>query len=231
MATWNESKPADSDQISQGAGEIRQLKVDIRERMDNEHVWSATGDNTDGKHLEGSARITTDTVAPTNVDDGRLFYDTANKLLKVANGSAFNNMDVDATQVLNILGYKFASAAGPQAVTATYANFVSTTINKKEASSILVVLGKLTTITGGSTSHECVLAVDGSSVYDSYAVTSTLSNYSDRMPATIFTVVTGAAAGSHTVGLQVRYKAGTANPGYVEFGSLLVLELRNPFTL
>lgn len=50
MATWDETSPAGSDLISEGDDEIRQLKTDIRERMDNEHVWTATGDNTEGTH-------------------------------------------------------------------------------------------------------------------------------------------------------------------------------------
>ena len=50
MADWNENSPSGTDLLSGGDDAIRQLKTDIRERMDNEHVWTATGDSTEGTH-------------------------------------------------------------------------------------------------------------------------------------------------------------------------------------
>src|SRR5258708_1635646 len=44
-----EALPADNENISPGAGEIRNLKRDIREREMVDHSW--TGDVNDGKHL------------------------------------------------------------------------------------------------------------------------------------------------------------------------------------
>ena len=49
--TWNasyEAVPADSDNASEGAQRIRQLKVDIKERLQVDHSWA--GDADDGAH-------------------------------------------------------------------------------------------------------------------------------------------------------------------------------------
>lgn len=227
MAAWDETKPAGTDAISAGDDSIRTLKTDIRERMDNEHSWTATGDNTEAKHSEGSARITTDTSAPANVDDGRLYYDTTNKLLKFANGSAFANLDMDAAQVLAILGYKFVTAAGPQVLTASYADFVSTTITKKETSSVLVVFGKFNTTTVTQSAVYGQLLVDGSTITDSIVIQGRDFGVGNLGVST-FTLVSGVTLGSRAIKLQVKTDGGT---GSAITGSLMIFELRNPFTL
>jgi hypothetical protein len=54
---WNtfEGKPADTDNISLGAGEIRYLKTDIRERMVVDHVWNVST-TADGAHLKATLK-------------------------------------------------------------------------------------------------------------------------------------------------------------------------------
>lgn len=66
MVTWNttfESEPADGDDISAGAGEIRDLRVGVRERADEEHSWGPGADDNDGRHLPGSGVAFTRTGA------------------------------------------------------------------------------------------------------------------------------------------------------------------------
>jgi len=83
---WDETKPADSDNISAGASEIRELKVATRKRIEREHEDLGASD-TGGEHLEGSARAyvnttgTQPTLRPDGVtsigsdDEGRLYID------------------------------------------------------------------------------------------------------------------------------------------------------------
>jgi hypothetical protein len=49
---WNatfEGRPSDTENINLGAGRIRNLKVDISQRMQIDHQWA--GNAFDGKHL------------------------------------------------------------------------------------------------------------------------------------------------------------------------------------
>lgn len=51
--TWNaayEAQPADTEDLDQGAGRIRNLKVDIKERLEVDHSW--VGDADDGEHTK-----------------------------------------------------------------------------------------------------------------------------------------------------------------------------------
>ena len=53
--TWDaafEALPADSENISQGADRIRDLKLAVRERMEHDHYWDEAGTDADhGEHL------------------------------------------------------------------------------------------------------------------------------------------------------------------------------------
>ncbi len=48
--TWNENDPLTSDEAKYGAQEIRELKVDVRERMTVEHDWSTGTTDPAGMH-------------------------------------------------------------------------------------------------------------------------------------------------------------------------------------
>lgn len=49
--TWDETSPADNDNISDGALEIRNFKEDVNERLSDDHEWGNTGTtNNDGMH-------------------------------------------------------------------------------------------------------------------------------------------------------------------------------------
>lgn len=91
-----EASPAGSDNPSQGDERIREVKVDYRIRLGKEHKMYTTGSDgteaADGWHKAGSAMIYVAASAPTtrpdgstalsSADDGRLWYDTANAILK-----------------------------------------------------------------------------------------------------------------------------------------------------
>lgn len=111
-ATWNssyEASPADTDAISQGAGKIRNLKRDLRERMANDHYWSGT--SADGQHYtvtfyapsladpdpgENKGALYTKDVD----DKAELFWeDEDDNVLQITSGGEFDGdaMDIDFT--------------------------------------------------------------------------------------------------------------------------------------
>jgi len=51
--SWDETTPTDTDLISNGDDEIRNLKVAIRERMDVEHVFTTGNEANVGEHASG----------------------------------------------------------------------------------------------------------------------------------------------------------------------------------
>jgi len=65
--TWNaafEASPANSDAASQGAGKIRNLKTDIRERVAKDHYMDVAGTDADhGEHVKCTLRATSDPTA------------------------------------------------------------------------------------------------------------------------------------------------------------------------
>lgn len=94
LAQWSaayETEPADSDAISDGAGEIRDVKAKVRARIGAEHDFDtiSTGNSGDetGRHLEGAARAFFESSAPSqlngqdadssqSLDDGRIWFDS-----------------------------------------------------------------------------------------------------------------------------------------------------------
>jgi len=62
---WNEASPAGTDLISNGDNEIRQMKLDIRERMQNDHYWNVSKEM-DGHHNSILQRLGPDAVAFTS---------------------------------------------------------------------------------------------------------------------------------------------------------------------
>ena len=47
--SWDETKPAGTSLISSGDDTIREISVDIRQRMEIDHLWNTSLDH-DGKH-------------------------------------------------------------------------------------------------------------------------------------------------------------------------------------
>jgi hypothetical protein len=73
--TWDptfKNAPADINNLSEGAAEIRTTRKAVEERMLLEHVWGAGSANTEGNHAVGSARgyyVTDPDTVPTQVGD------------------------------------------------------------------------------------------------------------------------------------------------------------------
>lgn len=64
--TWNaayEAGPADSQALSQGAARIRELKTDIRERLDLDHIMD-DDDTNDGRHRLVTLLVQSDPTVP-----------------------------------------------------------------------------------------------------------------------------------------------------------------------
>ena len=65
----NEATPAGTDSASGGAAQFRDLKRDIRQRMELQHYWNdaLTGDQEDGKHINitiGGTGVTANVLVP-----------------------------------------------------------------------------------------------------------------------------------------------------------------------
>lgn len=72
--TWDasyEASPADNDQVSEGALRIRNLKRDIRQRMEIDHDWDDTTDA--GKHLKVTFRDPLGAKPTAVADEGYLY--------------------------------------------------------------------------------------------------------------------------------------------------------------
>ena len=94
---WEPLVPANTDQISTGAEDIRDLKGQIAAREANEHVaWAGAG--VGGEHKEGSAMVyyaASDAVlvrpdgatSLSSVDQGRIRFNSDDQLISVYSGS------------------------------------------------------------------------------------------------------------------------------------------------
>lgn len=74
--TWNaayEADPADTDQASGGALDIRSSKTDIRERLEKDHYFDIAGTDADhGEHKKVTLRV--QAADPSNVADKGFLY-------------------------------------------------------------------------------------------------------------------------------------------------------------
>lgn len=66
---WNENDPADTDLASQLGDDIRDFKLQVRERVDVEHFFPITDNPTTGFHRQGSARPFYQATPPANNPD------------------------------------------------------------------------------------------------------------------------------------------------------------------
>lgn len=97
-ADWDTAAPANTDLRSNGALEIRDLRLGTAIRVDKEHIDLA-GTSAGGQHVAGSAVAYVQSAAPTTqpdgtslastADDGRLWIDTDDDRLYYWTGSAF----------------------------------------------------------------------------------------------------------------------------------------------
>lgn len=122
--TWDgnfETKPADNENINLGALRIRNLKLDIRERMSVDHSWD--GDANDGKHYHVTLRP--GGVPTLDAGDGvmfsasiagntELFYkDSSGNVMQLTSGGAFNVVNLSVAGVLTIGGGGSLLSTGP----------------------------------------------------------------------------------------------------------------------
>jgi len=97
---WNENDPADTDLASLLGDDIRDLKLQVRERVDLEHFFPLADDPTTGFHRQGSARPFFQGVAPANNPDapGALWFNTnVNDLLR-DNGATWISLGLGTPQ-------------------------------------------------------------------------------------------------------------------------------------
>ena len=117
---WEETKPVGTDSLKQGDNDIREKWVDLRERLEIGHVFNVDTTH-DGKHLEGSAKITaglsTDTKPTADATyEGGMFYETDTGDLYVDSGGAWVRIhtEVPDVQVYAAVGAEVSLAASTQ---------------------------------------------------------------------------------------------------------------------
>lgn len=155
----------------------------------------------------------------------------------VAIAAALNALDVTVTSLTSsALGirYKAAYTAGPMTLPASYADFVSMSITKQSATSILFVIGKYEPFINQESflfaGANGIIAKDGTTIADSetqfYHYSGGATNsYGCLVP---FALITGVAAGAHTISLQVKYVAGSYTANLRAYlGSLMAFEILN----
>jgi hypothetical protein len=95
---WDETHPADGDNLSAGDTEMRDLRIGLRLRLQKEHRVPA-GSSAGGEHVAGSAfayyQSTTPTKRPDGVtnldanDYGRIWYNTSNSAVSIYTGAGW----------------------------------------------------------------------------------------------------------------------------------------------
>lgn len=135
IRTWNttyEGQPADGEDALIGASRIRNLKVDVRERLDVDHSW--LGDNNDGKHQQLSLRPLS--VDPIVVTDEAFLY---SKLVS-GDPELFYRDDVNAVFQLTGKGGIRANQLGHTNIVAPFDNLK---ITRPSVSSVSVTANSL----------------------------------------------------------------------------------------
>jgi len=109
-AHWDESSPAITDARRAGAAEITALRKAVRQRMSKEHDTLAAS-SVGGEHKEGSAKVYAQAAAPTkrpdgttdldSDDQGRLWLDTDNGVLKYWDGNSWEDIETLLTRELD----------------------------------------------------------------------------------------------------------------------------------
>jgi hypothetical protein len=97
---WDPNAPADSDALSAGAQEIRDLRRGVQDRLAKEHVLAAPGD-VGGEHKNGSAIAYFQNTYPTLRPDGTTAFTSADK------GRILVRSDNFVGYVLNAAGTAF----------------------------------------------------------------------------------------------------------------------------
>lgn len=90
---WAEAVPADTDAANQLGLYIRNMKRDVRERIDLEHYFPITDTANTGKHKAGSAKVYTNILATPPANDaavpGSIWIPSDSLAVRVDNGTAW----------------------------------------------------------------------------------------------------------------------------------------------
>jgi hypothetical protein len=97
---WNENDPADTDLASQLGDDIRDFKLQIRERIDLEHFFPITDAPTTGYHRQGSARPFYQGAPPANNPDapGALWINSTTGAVSRDNGATWDDVSFGVPQ-------------------------------------------------------------------------------------------------------------------------------------
>jgi hypothetical protein len=169
-STAYEQEPADSDSPSGGDDEFRDLKRNVRERMELEHYWKDSTTD-DGKHLMGSGKGWVTNTEPTNApsgealdatDTGQFWFNDTDGELFIYTGANFVPITKFDTNV-NITGT--TTVAGALTVTSNIdVTGTLTVAGAVDFDSNLNVAGTLTV--AGTTDITSALNVTGSGTFD-----------------------------------------------------------------
>lgn len=97
---WNENDPADTDLANQLGDDIRDLKLQIRERMAVDHNWGITDTDATGYTKMGSARPYYQGAAPANNPDapGAIWINSTTGEVFRDNGATWDNLNLGIPQ-------------------------------------------------------------------------------------------------------------------------------------
>lgn len=97
---WNENDPADTDLANQLGDDIRDMKLQVRERVDLEHFFPITDNATTGYHRQGSARPFYQGAPPTNNPDapGAIWINSTTGEVFRDNGATWDAMNFGVPQ-------------------------------------------------------------------------------------------------------------------------------------
>lgn len=121
---WNENDPADTDLANQLGDDIRDLKLQIRERMAVDHNFGITDTPATGYTKMGSARPFYQGAAPANNPDapGAVWVDSTTGAVYRDNGATWDNLSLGVPQGAIIMwsgliaaipaGYKLCDGTG-----------------------------------------------------------------------------------------------------------------------
>ena len=89
---WNENDPADTDLANQLGDDIRDLKLQVRERVDLEHFFPLTDNATTGFHRQGSAHPFYQGTPPANNPDapGAIWFNSTTGAVSRDNGATWD---------------------------------------------------------------------------------------------------------------------------------------------
>ena len=154
--SWDESKPANTDQVGQGDDQIRSDKTALRTALNDEHNFPSTGGANSGYHRYGSARAfygveSTVSSSGTNgrlmvsSDKSRLFHVGSDGTMLLGGAAALMGMGSDSGFTIGQTHYWAMDITGGQSsatgrITHTFAtafsgqpvvliNSISTTVN------------------------------------------------------------------------------------------------------